>query len=129
MRHPGVMKRYYYETHPAKDFGYTDEKRLQRHFGDRFLKLRWHPDTQKVFVWYDSPKDLYSLCDIPRPYDSNKAIKNLERRQQSARQLQDACRAQLEAQAKADKEQVKAIAEPIQGAFESRHKGRVTVTV
>jgi len=129
MRSHLVERHYHNNTRPAKDFGYYDEKRLQEHFGDRFLRLRWNPEAQKVFVWYDSPKDLYSLCDIPAPYDIWKAIKNLEQRQKRARQLQEECAKKLLEQEKAEKEQIKALADPIADSIIKKAKGRVTVTV
>ena len=128
MRNARIEAYYNSETYPAKDFGYDDEKRLQYHFGDKRIKLRWHPASQKVNVWYDSLNDLYSIFAIDPPYDIWKAIKNLERRQRKARDLVKKYEQMLENQAKADQDEIDAISDPIAGAIKSKLRGRVTVT-
>lgn len=129
MRNPHVLKHYNTQTYPAKDFGCDDEKRLNRHFCDRFLRLRWHPQTQKFVVWYDSPKDLYSIFAIDPPYDINKAIHNLEQRQRNAKQLTAEFLQNFEAQQRHEKKEIAEIATPIADAIKDRIRGKVSVLV
>ena len=119
----------YSQTFPAKDFGYDDQKRLQRDFYDDNLRLRWNSRTKRCEVWYKSIRQLYLVSVIEHPYNICRCIKDMKQRERSKN---DVFKDYLagEAQYKKDKrDNIHNMAVEVAKGVENYHKQKISVRV
>jgi hypothetical protein len=128
---PIIQARYYSEfTRPAKDFGYDDEKRLQARFSDRALKLRWNIKNKQCEIWYEEDYRLpYCILTIPDRYNFPKALKEMEQRERSNKEILDEYLAHQESAEREELRQIKDRTRPYAEALYSKQVGRVSITV
>ena len=124
--------RYYRDfRRPAKDFGYQgDQKRLERRFNDRCLQLVWNIKNQQCEIWYVEENKLpYCILTIKDRYNFPKAIKELEQRERSQKDiLFEYLRAQ-DANDKDQLDQIKSYTRPYAQELYNRRIGKVSVAV
>lgn len=119
------------QTHfPAKDFGYDDEKRLQREFDDKRIRLQWNRATGQCEVWYEpSRSPSYCVYVIEAPYNICRAIRHLKDAQKSRQEQLEQYRAIEEARQAETDRKIKDISSTVADGAEDHYKGKVTVTV
>lgn len=117
------------ETRPAKEFGYDWEKRLQDHYNDKKVLLRWHLPSKAVQVWYDAPSGVYCVISLDRPFEMCRAIKQMDEIQKSPKKMIEEFEAMMEQRERDLDYKVKQISRPVAEALEGYHKGRVSVVV
>lgn len=124
-----LRKHYNQWTVPAKDHGFHDEKRLQREFYDRNIKLRYHIKKKLCQVWFCSDSQCYLIAEIQAPYNICRAIKLMKDKQKSKAQLRDEyLEAEAAHQAENDRK-IRDMAREVAKGYDNARKGRISVTV
>lgn len=86
-----IREYFNYFTCPAAERGRHDaQKRLDDHFGDRRLKLRYHKLDNEWQVWYEAPNSgLYCVINAGPRLEVGQLIKQLQTRQKSSKAVYD----------------------------------------
>jgi hypothetical protein len=119
----------YSQTFPAKDFGNDDEKRLQREFHDKNIKLRWNNRVNKYEIWYKSIRQLYLVYSIEWPYNICRAIKDMKHRERSMNDVFHDYLAGEEKYKKDKRDHIHSMAVEVAKGVENYHKQKISVRV
>lgn len=105
-----------------------DEKYIQEKFNDKRIKLRWDYLGKKCAVWYEAPSGLYCVHSIDPPYNIYKAIKSMEARQRTGKQMAAEYKKHSKELERRSDDKIAQVAGEIASVADKRRKGLITVS-